>query len=220
MISFTRHYIDKSNNHGFQFEFYCDRYTRDYVFGPSHRCSTIYLSEFETNAVGVASTLAQAASSIIGRGWNIGHAGQLVNSVYKNAAWQEAYKRATDQAKSVFAHCTRCSAWVCKEYCWNAEASLCMGCAPNLATEAVAMKAQAAKVQVAFKAAEMDHTKNVDLKEDRLAQCPHCNARTGLGKFCSACGKEVISKRFCGKCGSKTNPSPDTKFCHNCGDRL
>lgn len=220
MISFTRHYVDRSNGNGFQFQFYCDRHSRDGLFGPTNRCSTIYTTDFETNPLGVASTLAQAASYVIGRGWGIGQAGHLVNSVYKNQAWQDAYGKAVDQCKKVFNQCSRCSAWVCKHNCWNEESQLCMSCAPHLATEAAAMKAQAAKVQVAFKAAETDHVKNVDLSEVKSAKCPHCNARSSEGKFCSSCGKEIAVKRFCPGCGTKLNLSADTKFCHGCGEKL
>ncbi len=220
MISFTRHYVDRSNSNGFQFQFYCDRHHRDGLLGPTHRCSMIYTSEFKHNPLGVASTLAQAASMIIGRGHGIGYAGQMVNQVYKNQAWQDAYAAATEEAKKYFEVCPRCAACVCKSNCWNNDAGLCLTCAPHLANEAPAMKAQAAKVQMAFKAAETDHVKDVDLEKEHRAVCPHCRARSSGGKFCSSCGKEMLKKCFCANCGAKLKPGPDLKFCPDCGDKI
>jgi len=49
--------------------------------------------------------------------------------------------------------------------------------------------------------------------------CPHCGAGVAAGKFCSGCGKELVSAKaagvFCTGCGAAV--TPEAKFCGQCG---
>lgn len=219
MLSFTRHYVDRSTNTSFQFQFHCDRYTRVGVF-PYHSCSSAYTTEVRPNPIGTAGTLLDAASWLMGRHYGVGRAGRLVNEVYKPHAWQEAYEAAIEEAKNYFSQCGRCSAWVCKSRCWNTESQLCTSCAPDLQTEAAAAMAQAARDQVKTKASSIDHVQDIDLTQRRAAQCPHCRERHYGGKFCSSCGKEILRVQFCANCGFKLPPVEGMKFCPSCGGSL
>lgn len=218
MISFTRRYHDKTSNHGFQFQFFCDRSTYNNIW-TYKECSSSFLSTLRPNPIGIASTLTQAASYLLGRGYGVGVAGHLINDVYKSQAWQDAYKEAIDEVKPHFNQCGRCSAWVCKANCWNDAQALCTSCAPPLGNEIASAKAKAAKEQINRKAREVDHVSEVDL--NAAARCSHCNARSTGGKFCSSCGKEMLMRpSFCASCGKKLPGDPKAKFCMHCGDTI
>ncbi len=219
MISFTRHYVDRSTNTSFQFQFHCDRYTRVGVF-PYHSCSNVYTSVVRPNPIGTAGNLLDAASWLLGRGYGVGRAGRLVNEVYKPHAWQEAYEEAIEEAKSFFSQCARCSARVCRDRCWNTEAQLCTSCAPDLQCEAAAAIAQAAKDQIKTRASNTDQIGDLDLTHRQTAICPHCHQRHHGGKFCSSCGKEILRVQFCSTCGHKLAPVEGMRFCSHCGGNL
>lgn len=220
MITFTRRYEDKSNNYGFQFQFHCDRSTWPSSFCRWKECSTSFLSTYQANPVGIASTLTQAASYLIGKGYGIGHAGHLINNVYKSQAWQDAYAKAIEEVKPHFKQCTRCAAWVCADNCWNDRRALCTTCAPELGNEVASANAQAAKEQIFKRARDTDQISHVDTGTDQVASCPHCGERSAGGKFCVGCGKEFVSPSFCASCGKKVTSGANSKFCQHCGDRL
>lgn len=219
MITFTRRYDDKSNNYGFQFQFFCDRSTVTTICA-WRECSTSFLSTYQPNPVGIASTLTQAASYLIGKGYRIGSAGHLINDVYKSQAWQDAYAKAIEEVKPNFHQCTRCSAWVCSQNCWNKNRALCTTCAPELGNEVASANAQAAKEQIFKRARETDQLSNIDPASEKIASCPDCGERSSGGKFCAGCGKEFLRPSFCPSCGKKISSGPDARFCMHCGDKL
>jgi uncharacterized OB-fold protein len=142
-------------------------------------------------------------------------AGDQVRDMMRGGARDEAFAQAVEEAKVHFRQCTRCGKWVCPEVCWNEAKGLCEECAPDLMTEAAAAQAQAAAEQVQLKAREVDHVKDIDMKKNLMAQCPHCSARVQAGKFCPECGKLLSGKLSCSKCGTEFSG----KFCPECGTK-
>jgi hypothetical protein len=204
MIQFTRNYTDRSNDQGFQFEFFCDK------------CGNGHVSRFIPSKLGVATGLLRAAGSIFGGALGrAGWAGDQVKDVFRGKAWDDAFAQAVEEGKLEFKQCTRCGKWVCPEVCWNEKRTLCEECAPDLQEEAANAQAQAAVEQVREKARQASLVEDVDMSAHQVAACPHCNARVEGGKFCPECGKPLTSKATCGKCGTRF----DGKFCPECGTR-
>lgn len=202
--AFTRNYTDHSNDSGFQFEFHCDK------------CGSGFRSPFVANKIGMAAGFLKAAGSIFGgglasAGWGADH----VKDALRGKGWDDAYASAIAACKPKFHQCTRCGKWVCPDVCWNEKRSLCEECAPDLQEEAAAAQARAAAEQVWEKARATELATEVDLRQDQLAACPHCNARVNGGKFCPSCGKGLQSKLSCGKCNAEL--AAGAKFCGDCG---
>ena len=101
LISFTRNYSDRSNDTGFQFEFYCDK------------CHSGHMSRFQPSAIGIGAKLLRAAGWVFGNYWSWGYAGDSVKDVFRGRAWDKAYETAVGEAKQHFRSCTRCGHWVC-----------------------------------------------------------------------------------------------------------
>jgi hypothetical protein len=204
-IAFTRNHTDHSNDNGFQFEFHCDK------------CGNGRMSPFKANAVGMASTLLRAAGSLFGgRLGDAANAGDHLKDALRGGARDEAFKAAVEACTPHFRHCTKCGNWVCPEACWNAKVGLCEDCAPNLAEHAASISAQVAVEQTWEKARASDQTEGIDMKQKRVAACPHCNAAVEGGKFCPSCGKPLAGKKvFCKECGKEMNAA--AKFCAECG---
>ena len=58
----------------------------------------------------------------------------------------------------------------------------------------------------------MDSTKN-------KSKCPNCGEEISPNaRFCSACGKEIIRKKFCTNCGQEV--PVDARFCSSCGNKI
>ena len=205
LIAFTANYTDHSNDTGFQFEFHCDK------------CGNGHMSTFVANKVGIAGGFLRAAASFFGGGSLAGaaNAAQHVKDTLRGSAWDSAFAAAVDEGRRYFHQCTRCGKWVCPEVCWNEEKQLCEACAPDLAEEAAAAQAEAAKEQVWEKARKTDHVAKVDMAATKAAQCPHCKARVTGGKFCPSCGKPLAAKRHCSECGVEM--AAGAKFCPECG---
>jgi hypothetical protein len=203
-IQFTRNYTDHSNDSGYQFEFFCDK------------CHNGYRSSFVTSKLGLASHLLKAAGSIFGGSLqNAGWGADQVKDALRGKAWDDAFAEAIAEMKPKFKQCTRCGKWVCPEVCWNASRNLCEECAPDLAEQAAAAQAQVAVEQVWTKARAVDQTEGMDLSAKKIANCPHCQAPVGTGKFCPECGQPLIVKAACKKCGAEM--SAGAKFCPECG---
>ncbi len=204
-IQFTRNYDDLSTDKGFQFKFYCDK------------CHNGFVSEYETNVIGVAGSLLNAAGNIFGG--VLGRAGSSayeINRAIGGKAHDDALRKAVEEMKPKFRHCSRCGKWVCPDACWNEERQLCEECAPDLREEAAAIQAQVAREQLWDKARKVDLTKDVDLQRDAVGLCPKCGAHAGTAKFCPDCGAELSPKSKCGKCG--TEMERKARFCPECGE--
>jgi hypothetical protein len=201
---FTRNYADRSNNSGYQFEFFCDK------------CGNGHRSAFVTSKLGLAAGILRAAGSLFGgRLANAGYgAGQLQDAL-RGPAWDSAFEEAIQEVRGKFHQCTRCGKWVCPDVCWNEARRLCEDCAPDLAEETAHIQADVAIRQAEQKAAQLDQVAHLDMKATKVAACPHCHARVDGGKFCPACGKPLAPTAFCAQCGAEI--AATAKFCSTCG---
>jgi len=208
MIQFTRNYQDRSNDQGFQFEFYCDK------------CNNGHMTPFRASTLGMAASFLKAAGSFFGGAVSrAAYAGNHVKDALRGKAWDDAYAESVEEAKGHFKKCTRCGHWVCPQSCWNESRNMCEGCAPNLAEEAAHIQSKVAVEQAWDKARKVDQVESLDMKAHRTAAasaCPHCNARVEGGKFCSECGKPLAAaKVHCTQCGTELKPT--ARFCGDCG---
>ena len=107
-FSFARNSSDLSTDQGFQFEFVCDR------------CGTAVRSSFQTSALGMASGVLDAASSLLG---GLFSSAADVGDRVRSAAWKRAHDAAFQEAcrevQGEFVQCPRCQAWVCRSGCWS-----------------------------------------------------------------------------------------------------
>ncbi len=210
MIEFTANHTDHSNDQGYQFEFHCDK------------CGNGYMTPFVASKVGMASGFLRAASSLFGSSAlsRAAQAGDYAKDSMRGKARDDAFGAAVQEGKKHFKKCSRCGKWVCPESCWNAERSMCEDCAPDLMEEAAAAPAQAATDQVWDKARQTDQTGGLDVtKKVTAAECPHCGAKAGPGKFCGECGKELHPKTQCPGCHAKL--AAGAKFCApECGTKV
>ncbi|MDJ1470630.1 zinc ribbon domain-containing protein [Xanthocytophaga flava] len=217
MIQFVRNYDDLSTDKGFQFKFHCDK------------CGNGHMSHFETNALGMAGSLLNAAGSLFG-----GIFGQVGDATYQmqravgGRAHDEALDKAVQEGKQYFKQCSRCGKWVCPDVCWNHSAGLCEECAPDEKEELAAQQAKATSEQIYQKTREQNYTEHINFKEKTaVMQCTSCNTKlTSADKFCPGCGapnslarpQAENQSRFCSECGAPTQPGQ--KFCAGCGNKL
>lgn len=210
-IEFTSNYSDNSTDHGFQFEFYCNR------------CGNGYRSAFQPWAAGTASSILEAASSVFGGLFN--QAANVTDRV-RDASWQRArdaaFLKATQEIKSSFKQCPHCSGWVCNK-CWNEDRGLCKECAPDLAVEMSAAQSSVTRQKVWENADVADTDSEVitdagQWKKTVQGGCPECGMPLTPGaKFCPECGFKIQSKKFCAECGAEL--PADAKFCAECGTK-
>ena len=222
LIQFVQNYEDLSTDKGFQFKFHCDK------------CGNGFMTRFQASTLGMAQSALSIASSVFG-----GFFSTASNSAYEvqravgGRAHDSALEEAIAEGKQHFHQCTRCGHWVCPEVCWNANAGLCEGCAPNFEEEMAAQhahaKAEAARQQLYAKAQATDFVSNVDMSANAVVRapgsptvaadrCAGCAASLGEGiKFCPQCGAPrrapgcpgcgaaiQANTKFCGQCGAKT----------------
>jgi hypothetical protein len=210
-IEFTSNYSDVSTQHGFQFEYHCDR------------CGNGYRTTFKPFAMGAVNNVLDTASSLLGG--IFGSASNVSNRVteaQRERAREEALVEAIQQIRPSFVQCPRCSAWVCRKSCWNSKRGLCKNCSPDLAVEISA--AQAAKgVEGAWENAAMDEEAEKQVtgswKETKIASCPDCCAPlpNANAKFCPECGAKLNTVKHCTECGAKIQAG--AKFCAECGTK-
>ena len=209
MIQFVANYDDLSTDKGFQFKFHCDR------------CRNGYMSRFQPNAIGIAGSLLNAASSLFGSLGGVENAAYQIQQAVGGTAHDKALETAAAEGKQQFHQCTRCGHWVCPEICWNASAGLCEDCAPDEQEELRAQQSLAAREQIRTKTRAQDQTKDLDfLGRVTLAQCPSCQTKLAADqKFCPNCGTAnpaaQVQERHCPNCGAKLQPGQ--KFCAECG---
>jgi hypothetical protein len=204
LIAFTRNYSDRSNDTGFQFEFYCDK------------CHNGHMSRFQPSPLGILAKLVRSAGWIFYSAWGWGYASESLKDVFRGRARDTAYEKAVGEAKQHFRCCTRCGHWVCPDRCWNDKAGLCTACAPDLRNEAVAIQAEVACQQLREKALHHDQTAGIEMgKEQAVPACPHCGARAEGGRFCQQCGQTLAPRHACPKCNAAL--APGNRFCGECG---
>ena len=207
--SFTRNYRDHSNDHGYQFEFSCDK------------CGSGFRSSFETSTLGLAASVIKAAGAFLGGSmYRAGWGADQLKDAFRGPAWDRAFQNAIEECRPKFRQCTLCGTWVCAQVCWNAERGLCEGCAPNLAEHAPALQASAAVQQARQKIAEVDQTRGADVSgaAPALRTCSKCQASLpAAARFCAHCGSAAApaASAFCTGCGGSLTPG--ARFCSGCG---
>jgi hypothetical protein len=170
----------------------------------------------------MAAGFLRAAADIFGGNlWSAANASDHMKDALRGKAHDEAFGTAVAEGRAHFHQCSRCHLWICPEACWNAERSMCLKCAPDLATEAAAAQAQVAVEQAWEKTRKNDQTEDLDVAQKKVAKCPACGAKAPLsGKFCGECGKPLAppKKTACAKCNAKL--AEGAKFCAECGERV
>lgn len=200
-VTFTKNYRDRSTDSGFQFEFFCDRGSGQWMPGwlsyhfPSS-CSYSYITTVQPYPVGVANKINQAASWLSSRFPQISGAGDALKSLHKEA-WDNAFAAAVQEAKRHFRNCPHCNKWVCSHACFSEASGTCKTCA----------------LALGFPQAP-------SATESQTVTCPNCGDTTEAGKFCATCGKALAMKIFCGNCGKGIESDRRFRFCPHCGDSL
>ncbi len=211
-ITFTRNYSDLSTNKGFQFEFFCDR------------CGTGYRTRFKPFAIGNVASALDATGGFFGG--ILSRTAGLAEKA-RSASWQkahdDAFVEAANELRPDFVQCPRCSAWVCKERCWNNTRGLCKNCAPDMSVEMAAAQASRTveELWAHSQVAEEDRTmlKTESWRQGVRATCPGCGAPIDKSaKFCSACGTKLVQTAHCPQCGAKLTEG--AKFCGSCGAQI
>jgi len=210
-IEFTSNYSDNSTDHGFQFEFNCDR------------CGNGFRTQFKPFAMGTVSGVLDTASSLLGG--LFGQAADVsgrVTEAQRERARETALVEAIQQIKPHFKQCPRCSAWVCQKSCWNEKRGLCKGCAPDLGVEMSAAQSSRSVEEVWAHAQMAEEDKKLaegNWQETIRASCPECGAPQAANvKFCPECGAKLKTAAFCPECGAKLQPN--AKFCGECGHKM
>jgi hypothetical protein len=222
LIAFVQNYQDLSTDKGFQFKFFCDK------------CHNGFMTRFQPSTLGMAESALEVASSLFG-----GMLNQVRESAYQvqravgGKAHDAALEGAVGECKQHFHQCTRCGKWVCPDVCWNAQAGLCEGCAPNFQEEAAAehaqIKAIAAREQMLARARQTDYVAGVDMGAKAVVAAP--GPAAVAEDRCAGCGSALAaSARFCPQCGVPRRPpgcpscgaavQAGTRFCAQCGTKL
>jgi hypothetical protein len=207
-IEFVSNYNDLSTDRGFQFEFTCNR------------CGSGFRTPFRAWAVGTASSMLDAASSLFG---GVFSSAADIGERARSAAWQkahdDAFRAALNEIRPNFVQCPRCQTWVCRKSCWNTKRGLCKECAPDLGVEMSAAQASRSVEEVWSHAAMAEEDKKLseeNWRETIRATCPECEAPLATNaKFCPNCGAAVKKATHCSQCGAKLQPG--AKFCADCG---
>lgn len=210
-IEFTRNYSDHSTQHGFQFEFFCDR------------CGNGHRTRFKPYSMGVVDNALDTASSLLGG--IFGQASTVSNRLteaQRERAREDAFLEAVAELKPLFVQCPRCMSWVCRKNCWSEKRGICKNCAPDLAAEMSAAQAEAAiqkARETAQASAEDQKQLATDWSDTVQAQCPECGEPLKANaKFCSSCGAKLKTATFCPECGAKLDGK--AKFCTECGHKV
>lgn len=199
---FSSNYSDMSDENGYQFEFRCDN------------CGSGYRSQFIRSNLGTAGNLLSGASSLLGGVFGrAASAADRVKDITDRGARDEALQKASNEIMHLFTRCPRCSKWV-DETCWNQARGLCVGCAPNLATE---MEAERATLEIS------------QMRDAMQTETVFSGDTSARATVCKTCGKPVGSEKFCANCGTPTGQAHCTqcgadlaagaRFCGNCGTK-
>jgi hypothetical protein len=222
LIQFVQNYQDLSTDKGWQFKFHCDH------------CGNGYMTRFQASTLGMAESALHIAGSLFGGIFNTaGNSAYEVQRAIGGKAHDAALEEAVAEGKQYFHQCTRCGKWVCPEVCWNEQAGMCEGCAPNLQEEMAAAhahaKADVARQQLYSEAAKQNYVQGIDMSAGAVLRAP--GPATAAADRCTKCGASMSATvRFCPQCGTpKAAPGcpgcgaalqPNTKFCGECGHKL
>jgi len=196
LTEFVRNVRDLSDDGGYKFRFHCDR------------CNDGVESQYVSSAANVLKTGLQIFSLFRVFGSHGAHAVEGIDRGLRGKERDSAYEKAVHEAKVHFSKCSHCGAWVCP-HCYNPNAGLCEGCAPD-ANEAAAKHAARRAVEAKVQAVESGQVASVN-----AVTCPVCSAPSGGGKFCQSCGANLRAERRCPGCQSPLLAS--AKFCGECG---
>jgi len=210
-IEFVRNHNDLSTDAGFQFEFFCDR------------CESGFRTKFKASLTGTASRVLDAAGSLFGGVLDrAADAGEHVRSATWEKAHDAAFEAAVREIKPEFIQCPRCSAWVCRQSCWNTKRGICKECAPDLGVEMSAAQASRSVEEVWAHAAMAEEDKKLakeQWRETIRATCPKCEAPLAVNaKFCPECGTKLKDASHCTDCGAPLTPAAE--FCPECGHKV
>lgn len=226
MIQFVNNHEDLSTDKGFQFKFCCDK------------CGNGYLSKYQTSTLGMASSLLNSASNLLGWGHSAGNSAYEIQRAVGGRAHDAALAAAVEEGKQHFHQCSRCGKWVCPEVCWNARANQCEECAPDFREEIASAQAQAKtealRQQLLEKAHNTDYVSGIDMSAEAQTSSPHAvKPSAGISASnCSNCGHDVGKAKFCPECGAPAKqvkphcsgcgfePENPTKFCPECGTKM
>ena len=183
IIAFTDNVSDRSNEDGFQFEFYCER------------CGNGYRSPFVTNKMSMGRNLLRGAGQLFGGGVErLGYAADQLDRSTNSAAKDRALAAAVEAVRPEFRQCRGCGNWVCAQVCWNEEVGQCLVCSPSVVDEISKAQAAAQVEQIQEKARTVDWTKDLDIQNRAKVRCPSCSASVQGGKFCPECGERLSVK--------------------------
>jgi hypothetical protein len=101
LIQFVANYDDLFTDKGFQFKLHYDR------------CRNGYMSRFQPNAIGIAGSFIQAASSLFGGLGGAENAAYHSQRAVGGKAHDSTLETAVAEGKQQFKQCTRCGHWVC-----------------------------------------------------------------------------------------------------------
>lgn len=194
LTEFVRNVRDISDDGGYKFRFHCDR------------CNDGVESQYVSSAANILKTGLEVFSMFRVFGGNTARAVAGIDRGLRGKERDAAYEKAVNQAKSHFNKCSHCGKWVCG-HCYNPNAALCEGCAPD-AHEA------AAKHGAARRAAQQVARVQEENPSVPQVTCPACTAPSGGGKFCQNCGADLSARR-CPSCSASV--ALGAKFCGQCG---
>ncbi|GAB3121729.1 hypothetical protein GCM10027160_39480 [Streptomyces calidiresistens] len=213
-ISFSRNHRDLSRSSGadagFQFEFHCTR------------CRDAWRSPFEPYASGRAADWLRRGAGMLGQvlGGSNGHHVSRAADGFADAGWgkarDEAFQRAIDSAERNFNRCPKCVGQLCGT-CWNPGLGLCLGCAPDTATEVSVARHQGLNREASRRASEVGEARAAswDVETEHTLVCPRCSTEARGGRFCHGCGYQLELKPTCAGCSAELPQG--AAFCPGCG---
>lgn len=148
---------------------------------------------------------------MLGGLWGASNAARGAKDFVDRGARDEALKKASNEIMPMFKRCTRDNKWV-DETCWNEQRGLCVSCAPRLASE---MEAERANLEIRQMQEALNQTTvfSGDLSA-KATVCSNCGKPIGSEKFCANCGKPTGQNK-CAGCGNDL--AEGARFCPNCG---
>lgn len=218
--AFTRNYEDNSTDAGFQFTFYCDicgnGVKSTFIESESYQKKS-KIRSFGQGAWAVGNLFSGALNNV---GWAVDRGADVLAQRFEGMSpeWQKeheaAFTAAQEEVRGYFHRCPGCRRWVCDED-YNAQAGLCVECAP-LENVAVTKARAEAMINNLDEAAGTQKVWQGNL-ENKLTLCPSCGQPCGTGKFCSHCGAPLESPA-CPQCGAPLEAG--ARFCSECGHKV